>query len=155
MISSRSHAEGYTLVELMVTVSIILLLAAVALPKYADSIKRALEGGLKGNLGSLRSAMSLYYSDNSGTFPSCSVGPSSPVFAGSLIPKYMDRIQAVNSGLHPPTNAVYCDYVILPGIVHDGQGWYYDGGIPADPQFGSVWVACDHTDTKGTEWSAY
>jgi hypothetical protein len=61
----------------------------------------------------------------------------------------------VNSGLHPPTNSVYCDVAMTPGNVHDGQGWYYDGATPADPFAGTLWVACGHTDTRNSLWTSY
>jgi hypothetical protein len=45
--------------------------------------------------------------------------------------------------------------VLVPGSVHDSQGWYYDGATPPDNDFGTIWIACDHTDSKGSFWTAY
>lgn len=141
--------------ELLIVVSVLAILASVALPRYANAIRRAQEGGLKGNLGALRSALSLYYGDNQGIFPACAVGANSTVFNTELAPKYIGSVPTVKSGLHPPVNTVYCDYSMVPGLIHDGQGWYYDGAAPADSYNGGVWVACDHTDTSGGFWTSY
>jgi general secretion pathway protein G len=145
---------GFTLIELMIVVSVLAILASIALPKFADMLHKAQEGGTRGNLGSLRSAMSIYYADNQGLYPSCTVNPNSTVFSSVLAPKYINTIQKVNNGLHPQTNNVYCDSVLTAGAVHDAQGWYYDGD-PTDSLFGSIYVACDHTDTKGSFWTSY
>lgn len=61
--------RGFTLIELMLAVAIIGLLSAIAVPKFGNLIDKAREASLKGQLGSLRSALSLYYADNEGIFP--------------------------------------------------------------------------------------
>lgn len=147
--------RGFTLLELLIVVSIIGILAGIAMPKMAEVARKAQEGALKGNLGALRSSLSIYYGDNEGIYPSCIAGADSTVFSSVLMPNYIGAIPQVKGGLHPATNAVYCDSILVGGSVHDSQGWYYDGVLPADSQHGSIWVACDHTDSKGTTWTAY
>src|SRR5213078_2584689 len=61
--------KGFTLIELMIVVAIIGILAAIAIPKFAELIRKSSEGASKGNLGALRSAMSIYYGDMEGTYP--------------------------------------------------------------------------------------
>lgn len=53
----------------MIVVGIIGILASVALPKYADMVRKSKEARTKGNLGGIRSAISIYYSDNDGNYP--------------------------------------------------------------------------------------
>ncbi|MBI3552599.1 MAG: hypothetical protein HY077_18075, partial [Elusimicrobia bacterium] len=36
----------------------------------------------------------------------------------------------------------------------DGAGWVYNNTI-TDPNLGTLWVNCTHTDTKGTTWTTY
>ena len=69
MNKTRSASAGFTLLELMMVVTIIGILAAVVLPKLAGAMQRAKEGSAKGNLGSMRSAVSIYYADTEGSYP--------------------------------------------------------------------------------------
>ncbi len=57
------RSRGFTLIELMIVISVILILVSVALPAYNQSIWRARESVLKQNLFSLRSVISQYTLD--------------------------------------------------------------------------------------------
>jgi prepilin-type N-terminal cleavage/methylation domain-containing protein len=81
----KGAAKGFTLIELMIVVAIIGILAAIALPKFADLITKSKESSVKGTLGTVRSALSIYYSDNEGTNPS-----GDPIDAMTLGGKYLD-----------------------------------------------------------------
>jgi len=62
MTQSRK-SRGFTLIELMIVISLILILVSVALPAYNQSILRAKESVLKQNLFTLRSVISQYTLD--------------------------------------------------------------------------------------------
>ena len=55
--------SGFTLVELMVVMAVILLLLTIAIPAYLQSIKRAKEAVLKEDLHTMRSAIDQYTVD--------------------------------------------------------------------------------------------
>jgi general secretion pathway protein G len=58
-----TRSRGFTLIELMIVISIIMILLSMALPAYHQSIVRARESVLKQNLFSLRSVISQYTLD--------------------------------------------------------------------------------------------
>ncbi|MGH9529233.1 MAG: type II secretion system protein [Terriglobales bacterium] len=61
--SLRKRSHGFTLIELMIVISIILILVAVAVPNYRASIVHARESVLRQNLFTLRSVISQYTLD--------------------------------------------------------------------------------------------
>src|SRR3569832_2007501 len=59
----RSAQAGFTLMELMIVMAIILILVSVAIPNYQRSISHARESVLKQDLATLRSAIDQYTLD--------------------------------------------------------------------------------------------
>ena len=59
----RRYARGFTFVELMVVITIIVLLVTMAIPIYSRSILRAKESVLKNNLFTLRTVIDNYTYD--------------------------------------------------------------------------------------------
>jgi prepilin-type N-terminal cleavage/methylation domain-containing protein len=149
--SMRKSTKGFTLIELMIVVAIIGILAAIAIPKFADLVTKSKESATKGQLGTVRSAVSIYYSDTEGMFPSNGNLAAALTVGG----KYLQEIPrasvpraggSTTPGEHNPgTNAI--DDGDL--TVSDGGGWFYNSGA------GHVAVACTHTDTKGSVWSTW
>jgi general secretion pathway protein G len=60
--------KGFTLVELLVVLSILALLLTLAVPKYFNSIEKAKDATLKQDLNTLRESIDKYYADN-GKYP--------------------------------------------------------------------------------------
>ncbi len=56
----NSHAKGFTLIELIVTVGILSVLAGAALPMLQTSVKRQKESRLRDNLREIRLAIDAY-----------------------------------------------------------------------------------------------
>jgi general secretion pathway protein G len=59
---------GWTLIELLVVLSLIMILASVALNQYRNSVVYAREAALKSNLFHMRDAIDQYYADK-GQYP--------------------------------------------------------------------------------------
>ena len=70
-------SAGFTLIELMVTIVIVAILAAIALPSYQQYIKRGKITEALSNLSSMRLQLEKYYADNrkydNGTTGTCGV----------------------------------------------------------------------------------
>jgi general secretion pathway protein G len=62
-LSCRKKSRGFTLIELMIVISIMLILVSMAIPAYNQSILRAKESVLRQNLFTLRSLISQYTLD--------------------------------------------------------------------------------------------
>jgi len=62
-ISRRSRQSGFTLVELIIVLSIIGILLMLAVPRYATSIRNAREAVLKEDLHVMRAAIDSYTMD--------------------------------------------------------------------------------------------
>jgi general secretion pathway protein G len=57
------RASGFTVIELLVVVSIIVVLAGIAMTQYRNSVTRAEESVLRTDLFRLRDALDQYYAD--------------------------------------------------------------------------------------------
>jgi len=76
---------GFTLIELMITVAIIAVLAAVAIPNYTDYVRRSKLQEATSTLLAMRTKMEQYFQDNrSYTTPGAPV--LAPCTAGSSVP---------------------------------------------------------------------
>jgi len=60
--------DGFTLVELLVVISIIAVLLTLAVPRYFSSVEKSKETVLKENLALVRDSLQKYYSDK-GKYP--------------------------------------------------------------------------------------
>jgi len=140
---------GFTLIELMLVVAIIGLLAAIAIPKFANLVTKTKESALRGKMGTIRSALSLYYADHDGEYIA---------WPGDLVPKYLEEMPT----LSVPTVPAHVPYPLPcagPTIVScfadgmwtplGGYSWVYEWTT------GQMAINCSHMDTKGTTWSLY
>jgi prepilin-type N-terminal cleavage/methylation domain-containing protein len=63
-----SNKKGFTLIELLIVVVIIGILAAIAIPKFANTKEKAYIASMKSDLRNLITAQEAYFSDNSSTY---------------------------------------------------------------------------------------
>jgi prepilin-type N-terminal cleavage/methylation domain-containing protein len=61
--------KGFTLIELLVVITIIGLLAAIALPNYIKAKDKAKEAEVKANVRTIEIALERYATDNDGSYP--------------------------------------------------------------------------------------
>jgi prepilin-type N-terminal cleavage/methylation domain-containing protein len=65
--SHRRTGSGFTLIELMVVMSLIVILASIGLTVYTNSVIRAKESVLKEDLFRMRDAIDQYYATRGST----------------------------------------------------------------------------------------
>lgn len=65
---NKDNCQGFTLVELMITVIIVGVLAAVAIPLYQGNVTRAKATEADAALGTVRTALRVYLAEN-GAYP--------------------------------------------------------------------------------------
>ena len=66
---SRSRPDhGWTLIELLIVISLVMILATMALAQYRHSVTAAKEAVVKGQLFQMREAIDQYYADK-GAYP--------------------------------------------------------------------------------------
>jgi type IV pilus assembly protein PilE len=80
------HAKGFTLIEMMITVAIVAILAAVAVPAYSQYVMRSKISEAVANLSDMRVKMEQHFLDNRTYATACAPGTLAPTPTG----KYFD-----------------------------------------------------------------
>ncbi|MDR1695158.1 MAG: prepilin-type N-terminal cleavage/methylation domain-containing protein, partial [Endomicrobium sp.] len=65
--------NGFSAVELVIAVAVVVLLGVIAVPKMADTLRKSNENATKASLTALRSAIAMYYGDNEGNYPGANI----------------------------------------------------------------------------------
>lgn len=65
----NKRAAGFTVIELMMVVTILSVLASIVSPRFDLFTQRAYQSTTKANLGAIRSTLNIYYTDMEGKFP--------------------------------------------------------------------------------------
>jgi len=146
----RLKENGFTLVELMIVVAIIGILSVIAIPRFAQMLEKSREGATKGNLAGIKSAISIYYGDKQGIWPT-----TLQSFSGYAFSKYLDNILAVKvtgafvGGTSSPVGSLVTMTAASSVPTGSGTGWMYDSS------YGNVYVNSTVTDSRSIPYSFY
>ena len=147
--------SGFTVLELLLVVAIAGVLASITIPRVSQTVGVAKCSTTKGNLGALRSALAIYYSENEGRYP---VDTLSSLTYGSRFLPAVPRVRLPEmlgySTGHPDSTTV------TPLVtITDVGGWLYvnnPNGVTivgiGDFPWGGVVVNCTHNAPGGQIW---
>jgi prepilin-type N-terminal cleavage/methylation domain-containing protein len=122
-----TNKKGFTLIELLIVVVIIGILAAIAIPKFANTKEKAYIASMKADLRNLVTAQEAYFADNTayGTVADC-------VLAGGLT-------YACSAG------------VDVDATPNAGLGWTATAAHTSTQQTCIIYVGQDATDAGENE----
>ena len=136
--------KGFTVVEILVIVAVLVFLFVFTVPKFMSLVHKAQEGSTKHQLMRVRSAIAAYYGENQGTYPTDNLS--------SLVPQYLEKMpEARLPGKAPSAHVSTGNFETA--FTKTG-GWAYVND-PEDPRFGDVFVNVDKHDSYGKHWTAH
>ncbi len=156
MLKWTRNKKGFTLVELVIVIAILGILALYALPKYQGLIKEARSSEAKAQLGSVRSALGIYYAKNHGVYPAALDGT---LFANGAVPDVEVTVSGSVVRSNAVANAATEDGVVTETEVTNAGGWIYDNGSALTPPYTKADVRINSTDEDpaypGNYWYEY
>src|SRR5258708_415728 len=118
-----STKKGFTLIELLIVVVIIGILAAIAIPKFANTKEKAYIASMKSDLRNLVTAQEAYFSDNNSSYASSTGAMGTNYRASTGVTVTINSNTATGwtaSAKHGSTVKV-CNITLGAGATHEGE----------------------------------
>ena len=144
-ISKARNRKGFTLIELMIVIAIIIILAAIAIPSYLHFIDRAKKAKATANMGNIAQYLATFYTDWS-EFPH--TGSFEAVNGSSNIYKELTGGSGANINKSGATTVTGEN---APIVYIDGSKLIQLGKNPWDPSHSCIYYG----SADGTHWELY
>ena len=128
----RSQRQGFTLIELLIVVVIIGILAAIAIPKFANTKEKAVVTAMRSDLRNLASTQETYWTSNSTYY-----GGTIPDAAFPYAPSQNVTITLVHAD-----PAGWSARATAPGLTTQACVIFYGAAPPIPPASADAAVAC-------------
>jgi prepilin-type N-terminal cleavage/methylation domain-containing protein len=147
-----SRARAFTLVELLVTVGIIALLAAIAIPNMLEAQVRSKVARVKNDLRTLATGLEAFHADNR-AYPEVLPPPGEIELGGAWLLKPLTTPVAYLSSLPPdPFPPVEPEPLMPP----EGRKTYHYTSSPIPPEPAKIWsVSSNGPDLLCDTWGIY
>ena len=104
--AARHRARGFTLLEIVMTVAVIAIIAAIALPSYTDYVTRSKIVEATSSLADMRTRLEQHFADNR-QYPTACIAPAAgPAPAGQIYLPAGSKYFAVSCALTATTYTV-------------------------------------------------
>lgn len=144
----NARVAGFTLMEVMITVAIIAILAAVALPNYFDYVTRSRLVEAKTNLVDMRTRLEQYFLDNRAYPNACIPYAAGPAGAGNIHLPATVKFFTIACALAPATYTVTATGIGFSFTV-DQANLRRTTGVPAGwatPSPNTCWIGRKNGD---------
>ena len=115
--------KGFTLIELLIVVVIIGILAAIAIPKFANTKEKAYLASMKSDLRNLITAQEAYFSDNSSSYAASTTAMGTSYKSSSGVTVTLGNVSATGwkaTATHGAT-AKTCTISLGGGATNEGE----------------------------------
>lgn len=128
----------------MIVVAVLSVVALMAVPKFRDMTTRAKESSARSRLAAVRSALSIYYSDNQ-LYPA----QLAALEQNSKYIKELPKLVIPKIDANPGHDLTGESSVLDDGV---GGAWFYYSTSAAHS---ATFVNCVHADSRGRLWTEY
>jgi len=120
--------DGFTLVELLITITIIGILASVGLGTFTSAQKKSRDSRRKNDLATISKALEVYNNDHNATYPY--PADDSGQIKGCTVDSAVESVCSWGSAFqHADTTPDTVYLIVLPDDPSTSQDYYYDAAV--------------------------